>query len=329
MKHTLHRPVTTALALGLTVTLAACGSTDGGADSSSGAAAAGSGETVTVTDSSGQEVEVPANPETVVVTDWSVARTLNDLGVEMDGVPASTAGLPEDLADLDGVTTVGTVREPDFEGISALEPDLVIIAGRSGNPEVLAEMKKITPNVVDLSVRWDDPADQLPLIEERTVDLGAIFGKEAEAKTLMADALAKVEEVKAEVADAGTTAMMVQVSGGTVSAYGPGSRFGILHEAFGFADTGAPVDTENSHGQEISQEFFTQYNPDVIYVLDRSKTIGEQAQGALAVLDNGLVNGTSAAQDGKIVEVEGFSWYIADNAPSSVIRMVEDVRQGL
>lgn len=324
MKHTLHRPLAVTLALGLALTLTACGD-----DADAGTAGSASGETVTVTDAAGEEVEVPANPETVVVTDWSVTRTLNDLGVELDGVPASTAGLPEDMANLSEVTTVGTVREPDFEGISALEPDLVIIAGRSGTPEVLAEMQKITPNVVDLSVRWEDPADQLDLIEQRTVDLGKIFGKEDEARTLMGDALNAVQEINGEVTASDLTAMMVQVSGGTVSAYGPGSRFGILHEAFGFADTGAPVDTENSHGQEISQEFFTQYNPDVIYVLDRSKTIGEQAQGALEVLNNGLVDTTTAAQNDKIVEVEGFSWYIADNAPSSIAKMVEDVRKGL
>lgn len=322
------RTTSLAAAVAATLTLAACGS-DSGAEEAAGSQPAGSAETVTITDASGKQVEVPANPETVVVTDWSVARTLNDLEVEMDGVPAATAGLPEDMSNLAEVTTIGSVREPDFEGISALKPDLVIIAGRSGTPEVLAEMQKITPHVVDLSVRWDDPADQLPLIEERTVDLGAIFGREEQAQALMDEALAEVEEVNTEVSEAGTTAMMVQVSGGTVSAYGPGSRFGILHEAFGFADTGAPVDTENSHGQEISQEFFTQYNPDVLYVLDRSKTIGEQAQGALDVLNNGLVDATTAAQEEKIVEVDGFSWYIADNAPSSIRQMAQDVRQGL
>ncbi|MGO0576790.1 siderophore ABC transporter substrate-binding protein [Ornithinimicrobium panacihumi] len=342
MKLKLHRPLQptrarsatiATLTVGLALTLTACGSDSGAEGGSAGSGSDGAsgatGGTVTITDSSGEEVEVPANPETVVVTDWSVTRTLNDLGVELDGIPASTAGLPEDLAGLADVTTVGTVREPDFEGISALEPDLVIIAGRSGTPEVLAEMKKITPNVIDMSVRWEDPADQLGLIEERTVDLGSIFGKEAEAQALMDEATSAVEEIHDEVTAAGTKAMMVQVSGGTVSAYGPGSRFGILHEAFGFADTGAPVDTENSHGQEISQEFFTQYNPDVIYVLDRSKTIGEQAQGALEVLNNGLVDTTNAAKNDKIVEVEGFSWYIADNAPSSITTMIEDVRKGL
>ncbi len=312
-----------AVLVGSTLALTACG-----ADSAA-QPGDGTGETVTVTDASGAQVEVPLDPGVVVTTDWSVARTLNDLGVELDGVPAATAGLPDDMADLAEVPSVGSVREPDFEAISALEPDLVIVASRSGTPEIVAEMKKITPNVVDMSARWEDPADQLTTIGERVVDLGRIFGLEDEAQAQMDEVTADVEAVREQVTAAGDTAMFVQVSGGTVSAYGPGSRFGIVHEDFGFADTGAPVDTEDAHGQEISQEFFTQYDPDVIYVLDRSQAIGEEAQAALEVLDNGLVDTTRAAADGRIVQVDGFSWYIANAAPASLAQMVKDVEQAL
>jgi iron complex transport system substrate-binding protein len=315
------RRLTLVPALAGVLALTACG------DAGTPATGAPDGPTVTVVDASGATVEVPADPEVVVTTDWSVARTLNDLGVELDGVPAATAGLPEDMAALADVTSVGSVREPDFEAISALEPDLVIVAGRSGTPEVLAEMRKITPNVVDMSARWEDPADQLPTIAERVVDLGRIFGEEEQAQRQVDAVLGDVEEIAGQVG--ATTAMFVQVSGGTVSAYGPGSRFGVVYEDLGFADTGAPVDTENEHGQEISQEFFTQYNPDVLLVLDRSQAIGEEAQGALDVLDNGLVDTTTAAEEERIVQVDGFSWYIANNAPASLARMVEDVQQVL
>lgn len=321
----MRRTALLAALLGGTLALGACGADAGTSGATAGETA--SGETVTVTDASGADVEVPADPEVIVTTDWSVARTLHGLGVELDGVPAATAGLPDDMAELAEVEAVGSVREPDFEAISALEPDLVIIAGRSGTPEVLAELKKITPNVVDMSARWDDPADQLPTIEQRVVDLGRIFGKEEQAQQQIDDALAGVADIAARAS--GTSVMFVQVSGGTVSAYGPGSRFGVVYEDFGLADTGAPVDTENEHGQEISQEFFTQYNPDVILVLDRSQAIGEEAQAALDVLRNGLVDTTTAAQDDRIVQVDGFSWYIANNAPASLARMVEDVQQAL
>ena len=89
------------------------------------------------------------------------------------------------------------------------------------------------------------------------------------------------------------------------------------------------VDTEEAHGQEISQEFFTQYDPEVLLVLDRSQAIGEEAESALDVLDNGLVDRTKAATDGRIAQVDGFSWYIANAAPASLRQMVEDVKKTL
>lgn len=285
-------------------------------------------ETVALTDAQGREVEVPLNPETVVVTDWSLIRTLNDLGVEVDAVPAAAGGLPEDLAayaEGGDAEIVGSVREPDYEAISALEPDLVIIGSRTGTPEVLAEMERITPNVVDLSTRWERPDEQLELTEQRILQVASIFGKEDQAQQRMDDVREHIEAAGSAAAESGHTAMFVQVSGGTVSAYGPGSRFGIVHDAFGYADTGAPVNEEGDHGQEISQEFFAEYDPDVIFVLDRSRAIGEESSAALDVLDNGLVNDTSAARGERIVEVDGFSWYLASNAPSSLERMVSDV----
>lgn len=308
----------------LSLTLAACGS------EAEPAASAG-GATVSITDAQNRVVDVPVAPETVVVTDWSVLRTLTDLGIEADAVPTSTAGLPADLAKYadDKYTKVGTLFELDYEAINALEPDLVVVGSRSGTPEVVAELTKITPNVLDLSARYSEPAQQLPAIEQRVEQLGSIFGVEDQAAQQMDDVKAEIAEARTRASEAGLSAMFVQVSGGKASAYGPTSRFGTIFSDFGFDDTGAPVDEEGSHGEEVGAEFFAEYDPEVLFVLDRAKTIGESAQPALQVLDNDLVNRTAAAEDGKIAEVDGFSWYLATAAPSSLRQMAADVNQVL
>ena len=250
---------------------------------------------------------------------------------ELDGVPASNTALPEDLSEYDGgdVPTLGTVVEPDYEAINELEPDVIIIGSRTGTPEVLAEMEKISPVVIDMSVRFEESSEQIPATQERVVQLGSIFGKEAEAQELMDDLTTQIEEVGTQAADSGETALFVQVSGGTASAYGPGSRFGIVYDAFGYAPTDAPVDDEGSHGQEISQEFFSEYNPGVLLVLDRAAAIGSDEAPALEVLDNDLVNSTDAATNDKIHVVDGFSWYIATAAPSSIKQMIDDMKATL
>jgi len=333
-----------ALALaGATLVAAACGGDDDEADAPAAPAATGAGEateatdaatpagdTVTIVDAQDRTVEVPRDPETVVVMDWSVIRTLTDLGIEVDAVPQSNGTLPPDLAPVaEAATTVGTLFEPDYEAISALQPDLIIVGSRSGTPEVVAEMERITPTVIDMSVRYEDAGDQLPQFVQRVEQLASIFGVEEEAAARLERIQQSIDELAADAAASGRTALFVQVSGGTVAAYGPGSRFGIVYDDFGFTPTEAPVDDEGSHGQEISQEFFVQYDPGVIFVLDRSKAIGEEATPALEVLDNGLVDSTDAARDGKIVEVDGFAWYLATYAPSSVEQMIDDARAGL
>lgn len=322
------RTLATSLTLTAALALTACGSDSEAEGDNAGDAG---GETVSITDAQGRTVEVPLNAETVVATDWSVIRTLNDLGIEVDAAPTANITLPDDIAHYaDGdIPAIGTLQEPDYEAINELEPDLIIIAGRSGNPEILAEMEKISPTVIDMSVRYDEPSGQLAVTEERVVQLGSLFGKEAEAQALMDDVNDQIEEVGGQVKEAGETALFVQVSGGTASAYGPGSRFGIVYDAFGYADTGAPVDEEGSHGQEISQEFFTEYNPGVLLVLDRAAAIGSDEAPALDVLNNDLVNTTDAATNDNIQLVDGFSWYIAGNSPSSIQQMIDDVKATL
>lgn len=318
-----------AFAAALALLAAGCGSS-AEPDTATAASTASASGPVTITDSQGRTVSVPLNPDVVVATDWSVIRTLADLGIEVDAVPAAIGTLPEDLkAYTEGVQTVGDVFEPDYEAIAALEPDLVVVGSRSGTPEVIAEFEKFAPAVLDMSVRSDDPSKSFALNQERVEQLGSIFGKEAEATALMDGIAADIAEVRTQVEAGARSAMVVQVSDGTVSAYGPGSRFGTVYADFGYQPTAAPLDGEGSHGEEISQEFFVQYNPGVIFVLDRAKAIGQAQAPALDVLDNALVGSTDAAKGDRIAEIDGFSWYLAASAPSSWQRMVEDVRGAL
>ena len=50
---------------------------------------------------------------------------------------------------------------------------------------------------------------------------------------------------------------------------------------------------------------------------------------AVARQNNGLVGTTDAAKNDRIVEIDGFAWYLASSAPSSWQTMVDDVRTAL
>ena len=79
---------------------------------------------VTVTDANGEQVELNKNPQRVVVFDHGVADILHNMDVEIVGL-AKGKKLPEVISyyDDEKYANVGSLKEPDFEEIKALNTD--------------------------------------------------------------------------------------------------------------------------------------------------------------------------------------------------------------
>lgn len=93
----------------------------------------------------------------------------------------------------------------------------------------------------------------------------------------------------------------------------------------------ANTSSTNPHGQETSFEGLVSLDPDYVFVMDRDAAIGaEGAQQAREILDNDLVNGMRAAQDGHIVYL-GHSavWYTAEGGITALEVMLQDLDEGL
>ncbi|WP_024793731.1 siderophore ABC transporter substrate-binding protein [Tomitella biformata] len=310
----------TALIAPVVLGLAACGTSDAGSadDKSAGAEI----ETVSITHAQGSQT-FDRVPSKVLVFDSGALVTLNDLGVEIAGVPELNS-LPENLSKFgtDQYEKVGTLKEPDFEKVNALAPDLIIIGGRSAT--AYDELSKIAPTI-DVTV---DNGDFLASFRDRTESLGKIFDKQDEVAQRL-DALdVQSETVAALAAERDETGLIVLTTGGKISAYGPGSRFGIIHDPLGVQPASANLSVE-THGDSISSEFIAESNPDILYVVDRDAAIGEEGKAAGSVLDNDLVDRTSAAKNGRIVFLDPFTWYIAPTGLSSVEAMVQTVGDSL
>ncbi len=279
-----------------------------------------SAEIVTITHAQG-ETDVPTNPETVVVLDYSVLDTLDELGV--DSVAAIPQGplVPPHLSQYNGEEYVnaGSLFEPDFEAINALEPDLIIVALRSSTSyEPLAE---IAPTI-DLTY---DPADFINSVSTHAESLGTIFGKQAEVDELLAGIDADIAEVNELASASGETALFILTTGGEVSAYGPGSRFGMVHDLLGVAPAVEDVEAA-THGDSISHEFILENNPGILFVMDRDAAIGEESQPAAEILDNELVHATDAWTNDKIIYVNGANWYLANSGLGTLSEMIAEVK---
>ncbi|GJM75014.1 hypothetical protein HMSSN036_72300 [Paenibacillus macerans] len=62
-----------------------------------------------------------------------------------------------------------------------------------------------------------------------------------------------------------------------MSAYGPGSRFGLIHDVFGVPAVDDTIEA-STHGQSISFEYVAEKNPDYLFVVDRDAVVTEEGK---------------------------------------------------
>ncbi len=261
-------------------------------------------------------VAIAANPEKLAVFDVAAIDTLAAMGVAMTGVPAPL--YLDSLADIGaGAQVVGTLFEPDFETLAVMQPDLIIVGGRSSAQA--AALAPIAP-VIDMTIGVEGMADQA---RARIATYGALFGAKDKADALTAALDAKLAMARAAVKGKGK-ALIVLTNGGKISAYGAGSRFGWLH-----SDLALPEAVENlsaeTHGQSVSFEFLAETDPDWLLVVDRGAAIGAGAKAAKATLDNPLVARTKAAQAGQIVYLDAAPLYIAGGGAGAMMHTLDEV----
>jgi iron complex transport system substrate-binding protein len=304
-----------ALAAGAALlTVTACGG-------SATATPADEATTITVEHAQGSTANVPVNPEKVFTFDLGVLDTLDALGVEPAGVPE--AAYPETLSKYADAkySKIGSLKEPDFEAVSAGEPDLIIISGRTAG--AYEELSKIAPTI-DLSI---DAAQPMESFKAQTEKLGTIFDKAADVEEKLAAVDATISDTKAKAADAGK-GLIVLTSGGELTAYGAGSRFGIIHDVLG-VPTAADVKVDGSHGEAISFEYIKQANPDILYVINRDTAVGTEASAANPILDNELVQSTNAAKNNKVVNLDPAGWYVVGYGLNNIKAMVDAVAESV
>jgi iron complex transport system substrate-binding protein len=317
--------IRTFAALLMSVLVAACAPVDPSAhvetgsaidSNASGSASQGAPETVTVLHPQG-ETTVIKQPETVVVFDYSALDTLDQLGISVAAVPHAT--LPPHLAHYAGSTTnAGTLFEPDYEAVNLLEPDLIIVGGRSSG--VYGELSSIAPTV-DVTI---SATDFVSGFKATVQNLGVIFGREAEVVERVAAIEEAIARVNQKAAASGQTALIVMTSGGSVTAYGPGSRFGLIHDVLGVAPAVEDIEAA-THGDAISFEFILEYDPDILFVVDRDSAIGQGTEAAEQIMDNELMHQTKAWKNDKLVYLDPAVWYLVNGGLGTVATMIAEV----
>lgn len=275
---------------------------------------------IEVTDSNGK-VEVPKNPKKVVVFDNGSLDTIDALGAGDAVVGAPTKNLPAYLDAYKKVESAGGIKEPDLEKINQLKPDLIIISGRQ--QDFQEKLNKIAPTIY-LSV---DAKDTWNSTKQNIKTLGQIFDKEKVADEKIADLEKEISDVKEQASASDEKALVVLVNEGQLSAYGQGSRFGIVYDTFGFKQADENIEA-STHGQSVSYEYVLEKNPDILFVVDRTKAIGGD-DSKDNVADNELVKQTNAGRNNKVISLQPDVWYLSGGGLESTHLMIEDVQKAL
>ncbi len=148
--------------------------------------------------------------------------------------------------------------------------------------------------------------------------LAEIFEKEAEAEEALAEVHQSIEALNEEATADDGKSLVVLANEGSVSAYGPSSRYGMIHDNFGFEPVDENIES-STHGQSISYEYISENNPDYMFVIDRGAAVGDGDESSLTnVIENELVQTTEAYKNDKILYLDPEFWYLSGGGLTSV-----------
>lgn len=244
---------------------------------------------------------VPINPQRVVVLGGGLDTVLS-LGVKPVGSVQVHRGDFYLKNRLEGIESVGSSDEGNFEAILALNPDLILGAefGNS-NYEVLSQ---IAPTVITEVQTSDDWKKMLNKYAEA-------LGKTDKAEQIMADYHARIEKFQAQMGDrlSETEVSIVRIYQDRIQIYLEDSFPGTI-----VADAGLPrptdqTNTEQTFSMDISKESLHMADGYVIFVwtFGSNEEIAQDDQTELKQLKaDPLWSELNAVQQGKVYEVPGY-----------------------
>jgi len=276
------------------------------------------GPTITINHELG-ETDVPVNPEKIVVFDFGSLDTLDKLGIEVVGVPQGNIPAYLEKYESSDYENVGSLKEPDFEKISEIDPDLIIISGRQST--LYDQLSELAPTVY-LAV---DTSRYMESFKENLNMIGKIFDKEAEVAEAYEEIEQSISSLQEKTSTSEEEALILLVNDDNINAYGPNSRFGLIHDVFGVKAVDDNIEA-STHGQTISFEYVLEQNPDIIYVIDRTAAVDGKSS-AQTLVENKLVQNTSAYQNDRIYYLDPDFWYLSGGGLISVSEMVAEINE--
>lgn len=270
--------------------------------------------TRTIKDSVGRKVDVPVNPQRVIV-DWDLGHVLA-VGIVPVGSTTKVLGYGDFLKDYykgQDIKDLGNEDNISLESTVDLTPDLIITFGE----EKLEQYEKIAPTIVFSTEKYKN-------VDEEITAIGEMLNQQEEAKLFIEEysARAKTAEKKIKaVIPKGTTFSLFTLSEKEIVVIPSGTSGGEAMYDLLKLEAPASVNEliENSNGdwqkQRISWEVVGDFVGDYAGILD----YGQKYEAT------STWNNLDVVKDDKVIEFDGKYFFLAD--PISVINQAENMAE--
>lgn len=281
-----------------------------------------------------ETVKIPKNPKNAVVLDYGALDTLKELGLEdkVKGLPKGEGNksLPDFLSDFKDKKYIntGNLKEVNFDKVAEAKPEVIYISGRTANQKNLDEFKKAAPKAKIVYVGADDK-NSVESLKNNTKKLGKIYDKEDKAKSLNKKLDDKIADIKSKTDNLkDKKAMFLLVNEGELSTFGAGERFSsAVFDTMGFKPADNKI-KDSTHGQNITNEYIAQKNPNIIFAMDRGQAISGKST-AKKTLGNDVIKDVDAVKNNKIYELDPKLWYFSSGSTSTLIKQIDEVEKAL
>ncbi|QJD82973.1 ABC transporter substrate-binding protein [Cohnella herbarum] len=258
-----------------------------------------------------EEVEVPENPERIVVLDIGALDNLLELGIKPIGAPSIlTAGdpYPAYLKGTDGIDNIGTVNEPNMEAIDALKPDL-IIGNKDAHEAIRDQLKQIAPTVFveSLGVTWKANL----LLHAETVN------KQEAGKKLLENYEQRIEELKSKLsANEPIEVSLFRPREDKIQIYLKGTFAGSIMTDAGITRPAAQSD--EGFSKDLTTEQIADLDGDVMLWFNREES-------AFAKLESSALWATLEGAKNKRVHPVDWEYWMSGLGIQAVNKVVDDL----
>ena len=276
---------------------------------------------ITVNPDNKQSVVVPKSPNKVVVMNYGALDTLDALGKGSIVTATPLSVLPAYLQQYKNttITDTGNMKEPNIDAIKQAKPQLIIIDGRQARHT--EEFTKIAP-VINLSV---DAKNYLESTKNHINILASITGTEKTANNLIQSLDAKVSNAQLVAQASNKKAIVAIHNDGKMILINASSSAALIHDVLK-VKRAVPLAPQPTNGigkpkpTFIDNNYISKVKPDIIYVVDRSKAIGQSA------MKNDFFNTKVLAKSKtEVIYLTPDLWYLSGGGAESLDRQIDEV----